>query len=193
MPLIDHFDFIAPYYDRIFNNNRSQLLLNEIIELPISGTLLDAGGGTGRISNNYKDKVGSVVNTDLSCVMLKEAKDKGGLNPVCSHTEFLPYPDNYFERIIMIDVFHHVCDHERTVNELWRVLANGGKIIIEEPNIENIGVKIVALAEKIALMRSKFYSPSTIESMFRFTGANCRIDTEGYNSWVVVEKVKNTS
>ena len=190
MPLLDNFDIIAPYYDRIFTSNRSEKLI-ELIELPISGFLLDAGGGTGRISNKFKHETRSVVITDLSCVMLNEAREKGGLIPVCSHTEYLPYPDFYFERIIMVDVFHHVCDQQVTVNELWRVLAPGGRIIIEEPNIKNFGVKMVALAEKIALMRSKFLSPQSIQSMFRFQGAILRIENEGYNSWVIVDKSSN--
>ena len=187
MPLLDHFDIIAPYYDRIFSSNRSDKLY-KLIELPISGTLLDAGGGTGRISNEFKNETGSVIISDLSCVMLCEVREKSGLIPVCSHIEYLPYPDYYFERIIMVDVFHHVCDHKLTVNELWRVLAPGGRIIIEEPNIKNFGVKMVALAEKIALMRSKFLSPQSIKMMFKFQGANSRIENEGYNSWVIVDK-----
>jgi demethylmenaquinone methyltransferase/2-methoxy-6-polyprenyl-1,4-benzoquinol methylase len=187
MPLIEHFDIIAPYYDRIFSSNHSEKLY-ELIELPISGSLLDAGGGTGRISDKFKNEAGLVVISDLSGVMLNKALEKGGLFTVCSHTEFLPYPNGYFERIIMVDVFHHVCDQQLTVNELWRVLAPGGRIIIEEPDTKNFGVKMVALAEKIALMRSKFLSPQSIKSMFRFQGVKTRIETEGYNSWVVVDK-----
>jgi demethylmenaquinone methyltransferase/2-methoxy-6-polyprenyl-1,4-benzoquinol methylase len=188
MPLLDHFDIIAPYYDRIFSSNHSEKLY-DLIDLPISGCLLDAGGGTGRISEKIKNRAGSIVISDLSEVMLNEARVKGGLFTVCSHTELLPYPDDYFERIIMVDVFHHVCDQRLTVNELWRVLAPGGKIIIEEPDINNLGVKMVAFAEKIALMRSKFLQPQSIKSMFRFQEAITRIENEGYNSWVIVDKV----
>ena len=187
MPILDHFDFIAPYYDRIFNSNKSEKLYG-LLKLPISGVILDAGGGTGRISNNLKNEAYSVIVTDLSILMLNQAKEKGGLNPVCSQTEYLPYPNNYFERIIMVDVFHHVCEHKFTANELWRVLEPGGRIIIEEPDIKHFGVKMVALAEKLAFMRSKFITSNGIQEMFNFHDAITNIETEGYNSWVIVDK-----
>ena len=187
MSIFNHFDLIAPYYDRIFKSNHSKKFY-ELVKLPVSGVILDAGGGTGRISKNLKTEAHSVIVTDLSLMMLNQAKEKGGLNPVCSQTEFLPYPNNYFERIIMVDVFHHVCEHKYTANELWRVLEPGGRIIIEEPDIKHFGVKLVAIAEKLAFMRSKFISSQGILEMFNFQNAITNIETEGYNSWVIVDK-----
>ena len=65
----------------------------------------------------------------------KHAREKGCLNPVCSQTEFLPYPDNYFKLILMVDAFHHLYNQKLTAMEMWRVLAPEGRIIVEEPNI----------------------------------------------------------
>jgi len=35
-----------------------------------------------------------------------------------------------------------------------RVLAPGGRLVIEEPDVERTPVRLIALAEKLALMRS---------------------------------------
>ena len=48
--MFDHFDFIAPLYDRIVRLPVSSRLC-ELLKLPTDGILLDAGGGTGRVSS----------------------------------------------------------------------------------------------------------------------------------------------
>ena len=187
MPLFDHFDLIAPLYDRVFKIKEPKNLIR-YLNLPISGTLLDAGGGTGRVSETMRELVSSIVVADLSIEMLRKADDKDGLKTVCSHTELLPFPDEYFERILMVDALHHVCNHRETSNELWRVLSRGGRIVIEEPNINEFSVKMVALAEKLALMRSSFIPPSRIESLFDYSNAKTRIDIASYNAWIIIDK-----
>ncbi len=71
----------------------------------------------------------------------------------------------------MVDALHHIIDHRQTIQDLWRVLAPGGILIIEEPDIRLFGVKLLALAEKLALFRSHFLSSSTIAGLLRDAGA----------------------
>ncbi len=56
----------------------------------------------------------------------------------------------------MVNALHHVCNQQETVNELWRTLQPGGRIVIEEPDVRTFAVKLFALGEKLALMRSHF-------------------------------------
>ena len=130
-----------------------------------------------------------VVVADLSLGMLRQAGLKKDLKPVNSHTEALPFPSGFFERIIMVDALHHVCDHGETARELWRVLKPEGRIIIEEPDIRTLVVKAVAVAEKMAFMRSHFLSPQRIASLFPYREARVQVDVEGYNAWVIVDKL----
>ncbi|MCK4801532.1 MAG: hypothetical protein KAS84_06045, partial [Anaerolineales bacterium] len=70
----------------------------------------------------------------------------------------------------------------------WRVLKPGGRIIIEEPNIQHWGVKLVALGEKIALMRSHFLDPAEITDLFRSFPGEKQTHLENILSWVVIGK-----
>lgn len=125
---------------------------------------------------------------DESFKMLREAQRKDGLQPVLSYTERLPFMEDTFDGIIMVDALHHVADQLKTAQELWRILKPGGRLIIEEPNIYSLGVKFIALAEKLSLMRSHFLSPQKILSLFQGKASPMRIELEGTLAWIIVEK-----
>jgi demethylmenaquinone methyltransferase/2-methoxy-6-polyprenyl-1,4-benzoquinol methylase len=190
MPILDHFGIIAPFYDRVIGQREPRRLI-ELLGLPRGGALLDAGGGTGRVSQALQAMVDLVVVADESAEMLVQAAQKPGLRPTQARVERLPFADGTFERIIMIDALHHVANQQHTADELWRVLKPGGQIVIEEPDIRTFAVKLVALGEKLALMRSHFLSPIQIASLFqakKSPSARSRIEVEGWNAWVVIEK-----
>ncbi len=185
--MFDHFDFLAPIYDRVIKAKPPQRLA-ELADFSPSNRVLDVGGGTGRISQFISDQVDQVIIADLSFKMLGKSQLKNGLLPVNSHSEFLPFPDATFDRIIMVDTLHHVCDQNKTAQELWRVTKPGGKIVIEEPDIHTWAAKLVALAEKLALMRSHFLSTKEIQDLFTGLPAKTVLYHESHFAWVVIEK-----
>ncbi len=186
----DHFDLLAPIYERVIRRVNLEPLL-ELLALEPTNRLLDLGGGTGRVSGGMAGMVERVILTDLSWGMMREANGKPGVNPVNAHAERLPFPEGSFDRILMVDAFHHVCDQGESVGEMMRVLAPGGRLVVEEPNIENGMVKLVALAEKLALMRSCFVRPAAMQAMFQVCGGQVTVHTrpdDPVNVWLVVTK-----
>jgi ubiquinone/menaquinone biosynthesis C-methylase UbiE len=178
---------LAPLYET-FIKPKDPEEISTLADLPTSGALLDAGGGTGRVAKFLVDKAGSVVVADLSCKMLAEANQKTGLNPVCSSTERLPFGPHSFERIIMVDALHHVINQKETIDELWRLLTPGGTMVIEEPDVRAFGVKLIAIAEKLALMRSHFLSPPRIARLFDFPDALVDIRTSSSIAYIIAKK-----
>jgi hypothetical protein len=49
MPIFDHFDFLAPLYETFIPPKDPQEMW-AMANLPVSGALLDAGGGTGQVA-----------------------------------------------------------------------------------------------------------------------------------------------
>jgi len=182
------FALLAPLYDRIFATVNLDRLLR-LLELPADCSLLDVGGGTGRVSGRLRGTVGQIVVTDASEPMLRQARNKQGLHPVCARAERLPFPDSSFERVVVVDAFHHFHDQGQAAGELLRVLAPTGRLVVEEPNIEHLLVKIVAAGERLAAMRSRFFRPEEIRLIFERLGgrATTHID-DPVNAWLVVEK-----
>lgn len=181
----DHFDFIAPLFARAGYPRLETML--EMADLPTSGRLLDAGGGTGRVAALLREYVGQVVIADPSFGMLRQAR-RARLGLACSHSERLPFPGEFFERIVMVDALHHVIHQGETARELYRVLKPGGRIVIEEPDVRGFYVKLIALAEKLLLMRSHFLTPPQIVGLFSSDAAKTDIHVAESNAWVVIEK-----
>jgi demethylmenaquinone methyltransferase/2-methoxy-6-polyprenyl-1,4-benzoquinol methylase len=190
MPILDHFGVIAPYYDRLIRSRNADRMI-ELANLPVNGALLDAGGGTGRITAALTGMASLLVVADLSVDMLLQSRGKQSLRAVCSYTEKLPFSDRSFERVIMVDALHHVCSHDRAAAELWRVLNIGGRLVIEEPDIRKFSVKLVALAEKMALMRSHFLAPAEIVGLFPYANAKMHVIQDGFNVWVLIDKIES--
>ena len=70
------FDILAPIYDRIISQPDPGVL-RELLDIPEDGLVLDAGGGTGRVSSQLLPFVNKLILSDLSFPMLKEAQGKG--------------------------------------------------------------------------------------------------------------------
>jgi demethylmenaquinone methyltransferase/2-methoxy-6-polyprenyl-1,4-benzoquinol methylase len=185
--MFDHFGLLAPIYEKAIPFKNLELM-TELVKLPIQGALLDVGGGTGRVAFNLAPFVTSVTVSDISMGMLKRAKQKSGLDIICAQSESLCLASHSFDRVIMVDAFHHVIDQSATAMDIWRVLKPGGRLVIGEPDISKISVKFVAIAEKLALMRSHFVSPEGIGRLFRYPNSLVNIVRVGFNAWIIVDK-----
>jgi len=187
MPLFDHFGIIAPFYDRAIPYGKAEQLTS-LLCLPSTGRLLDAGGGTGRVADAFRGLISQIVVADVSRGMLGQARRKSGLGLVCSIVEHLPFKNDCFERVIMIDAFHHVINQAETAGELYRVLKPGGILVVIEPDVRKLPVKIIALFEKILLMRSHFLNADRVAGLFSGSDAVLHVENEGYEFRIVIEK-----
>ena len=185
--MLDHFDLIASIYDRLIGPPDTERL-QQLLNLPTDGWLLDGGGGTGRVSSRLNGLVGHIVVSDLSQHMLKKAQRKK-VRPVRAHVEHLPFADGFFDRVLVVDALHHFGDQGEAIADLLRVLKPGGRLVIEEPDYNHKGIKLLAFAEKMLLMRSHFYTPQKIQKIIVSCGFSAKIEYDDrYTAWVVVEK-----
>ena len=185
--MLDHFDIIASFYDRLIGPPDTSRL-RRLLKLPAGGWMLDAGGGTGRVSNHIRTFVKGSVVSDLSQRMLAKAQKKG-IRSVRAPAERLPFADGFFDRILVVDAFHHFCSQHESISDLLRVLKPGGIMVIEEPDFTHKGVKILALIEKMLFMRSHFYSPEEIQGMILSHDVSAYIERDDrYTAWIVAEK-----
>jgi ubiquinone/menaquinone biosynthesis C-methylase UbiE len=186
--VIPHFDLVAPWYERTMGRVDGAHL-RDLLRLPTDGWLIDVGGGTGRVAAPLRAGVSNLVVADLSWPMLRQARMKDGLSVVQARAERLPFNDGSFARVLVVDALHHFADQEGAIAELVRVLARGGRLVIEEGDTRRFSVRLVAWAEKMALMRSHFLSLSAIQAMVSAHSLSVHVDAgSGSKAWIVADK-----
>ena len=186
--MFNHFDYLAPIYDKLIPPT-DPLLLHALLELPAQGNLLDAAGGTGRASAGLRGLVKTIMVCDSSGKMLQMARNKG-LETTLADLEALPFSDECFDRILLVDAFHHLRDQKAALGELLRVLKPSGRLLVEEPDYRRFLVKGVAFLEKLFMMRSNFYLPETMISMITDLGGCAHLaHKDKFRVWIVVSRL----
>jgi demethylmenaquinone methyltransferase/2-methoxy-6-polyprenyl-1,4-benzoquinol methylase len=183
------FNLVAPIYDHVINFNSAEKLA-DLLRLDGSQTLLDLGGGTGRITAALTPHAARTYIADLSMPMLRQAQSKAIAHLINTSSNHLPFADGMLDAIVVVDALHHFSHQQQVIAELFRILKPGGRLVIEEPNIHQFSVKLIALAEKLALMGSHFHTPEQIHAMvtpFDNVSANI-VHSDNHAVWVVAEK-----
>ena len=104
--------------------------------VPEGARVLDCAAGTGAFSLASAKRAGSVLCTDQSEAMLDRARKKAaklGLNNIgfaARDITALPDPDGAFDAVIAANVLHLLPEPGIAVQELWRVTAPGGRLIL---------------------------------------------------------------
>jgi len=178
---------MASFYDRIFGPP-DPAHLRRLLDLPTPGRLLDVGGGTGRVAQTLGDEGGKAIILDNSAGMVQQATRKG-LTAVQGEVEALPFADDCFSRILVVDAFHHFRHQIRAARELVRVLSSHGRLVVQEPNVKRWAVKTVALGERLLLMRSRFSGLEEMVDLFEREGGRAiASQEEDHYLWLIIER-----
>lgn len=98
-------------------------------------TVLDIGCGPGERSAAIAGKAGKVCGIDPSEDLVAIAKQKALKNAefAVASAEKIPFPDGYFDAVIITWAAHHFDDLGRALGEIDRVLKKGGEFLFLEP------------------------------------------------------------
>jgi demethylmenaquinone methyltransferase/2-methoxy-6-polyprenyl-1,4-benzoquinol methylase len=102
--------------------------------------VLDIAGGSGDLSKLFAKKVGAdgqVILTDINASMLAVGRDSmldAGLNvpALQCDAEKLPFPDNYFDCVIVAFGLRNMTHKDLALAEMQRVLKVGGRLLVLE-------------------------------------------------------------
>lgn len=99
--------------------------------LPDGGHVLEIGCGTGANLRAIKEKGYHVTGLELDSNAIKYCKDLEVLQ--ADATAILPYQDNTFNAVIMLDVLEHLDSPLNVVDEIWRIIKPEGLIVVMVP------------------------------------------------------------
>ena len=110
------------------------LLWTGVIDRPL--TILDVGCGTGIFAARIHEALphAKIWGVDLVAAMLAGGRSRwrahrGHVAPVQGDSERLPFPEGAFDVVTCANSFHHYPHQQRAVEEMYRVLKPGGRLI----------------------------------------------------------------
>ena len=135
---------------------------------------LEIGFGSGIFIKKYMSHVKKIAGIDHSEDMVKLASIINRTLVESGKAEFkqgfassLPWDDNEFTVVATIETFFFLTDIEKTLNEIFRVLKPGGRLIIEMAYNKDDGADHKRLIKKMNL---KLFSGEEIKNLLKNAG-----------------------
>lgn len=133
------FNYQKYWVGREYEDKSDKIALQRLLSLiPKGGTLLDIGGGFGRLVPEYTKRFDHCLLIDPSDKLLKEARNLcrkyKNLRIKKGYIESLPLKNNSFEKVLVVRTLHHLENPVKAIKEIYRVLKPNGYLILEFAN-----------------------------------------------------------
>ncbi len=118
----------------------------DLLKPTINEKILDVGCGSGeqvipfaKETKNKSEIIGIDVSKKLLNLAKKEAEEKGVKIKLLRHdaNNNLPFDDEYFDAVTCCFTIYHIKNRLNLINEFYRTLKPGGRLLITGPDPEN--------------------------------------------------------
>lgn len=144
-----------------------------------SCNILDIGGGTGLLAEKIISKNPGPILTftvlDPSREMLRRVPNRENIKKVQGKGEDLPFAENSFDRVTVIETLHHTQDPPRLFHEAFRVLKPGGIMVVQEPDQDRLIVRGILGLERIFMGSIKKVDEDLIKKWSKEAGFISRL------------------
>lgn len=148
----------------------SQERVNHMVKLVGKNKkVLDIGCYDGTISKLIKDNGNDVYGVDISEPAVELARLKGIQAKRADIEEEIPFPNGFFDVIVMGEVIEHIFDTDNFLKNIRKLLKVNGYVIITTPNLAALGRRILLLFGKNPLIESSCKEGSHIRYLVKDT------------------------
>ncbi|MCB0153215.1 MAG: class I SAM-dependent methyltransferase [Anaerolineae bacterium] len=172
--------FETNYATRYMFAWQNQLILNALSAK--TGPLLEIGAGIGNFLVDAVTNVKDIHATEVGANTARIAQTRTPtVNSISlAPAEHLPFKSNSFETIVARGVLHHLEDPTKGIEEMYRVLHPGGRLIVFEGNPASTYRKLVlSIADQFGIEHEvsqyEHLLPAEIRRLLaRFTQVECK-------------------
>jgi len=143
------YDVTSSFYDALYEGEqiRKFRVAYRLAPLPLKEVVLDAGCGTGLITERLRGGGRFVVGVDFSKGMLRRAKGRLGSRDtdlVLGDVERLPFRPRSFGLVLCLTVLQN-CEPLKAISSLLRALKSGGFLVLSYLKRSRSAVSIEAV------------------------------------------------
>lgn len=115
-----------------FGQDRRLALIRQ--QIPLEGRrILDVGCGIGTYVRRFREFSVDVYGIDIAFDRVRKGAETLP-NLMLASSDALPFPDSFFDLVLLNEVIEHVRDDRATMGELARVVKAGGHAVFYAPN-----------------------------------------------------------
>lgn len=151
---------------------RRQLALNLVainVGREFGFDLLDVGCGTGAVMKEAA-KFSEPVGLDFTLLALDKCRMRGLGRLVQGDATAVPFADSSFDAVVGLDIFEHVQDHRRAIEEAFRALRPGGILVLSVP-----AFRALWGPHDVALHHFRRYRVGEVEEILRDAGFDVEV------------------
>jgi SAM-dependent methyltransferase len=137
-----------------------------------SGRVLDIGCSIGLFLKVARDRGWDTIGLEVNGRAVTHAREEWGLNVSEKLLHEAAFPDASFDAVSLWGVIEHLKDPVSVINEIRRILKNGGALITFCPNVESLVCRVMREHTSCFDGRNHcgYFSPSTITYLFEKCG-----------------------
>jgi SAM-dependent methyltransferase len=126
-------DFVKGNYD--FRRSERVKYIIHKLHLSKRNRILDYGCGQGKYTGVLETLFPNtdINGCDISKVAIEKAKARFPKFQFAQFSDVAPYKNNTFDFVLSIEVFEHVADITKTINDISRILKPGGYLVFTTP------------------------------------------------------------
>lgn len=160
--------FLGGRVFRLLDAKKYNIIAKTVPILKRTPIILDIGCGAGGISSQLIENKpdAKIIGLDIDTCLLRISRARGLMSVGGSFNNTLPFPDDKFDGVLMIDAIEHVDNRNQSLEEIVRILKKDGILILFTPPYNSLSWVLGELLFKLVTRRrTDHISPFTEESL----------------------------
>ena len=164
------------YFEPFYRHITRAIEQRKTDALSSGGSMLDIACGTAEILTRLAGKFpeASFAGIDMTAGMVEKAKEKtqqlSNVSITHGTSEKLPFPDAFFDVVLISDALHHMARPESVVREVRRVLKNDGLFLLVDPAKETPILILFGWLFKPLEKAHQYYSQDMLQELLAHGG-----------------------